>query len=129
MRLVAYLLFLLLFLVQWRRRRATVRCRCRAVHNTSSTSAELGNTRKHSAAGAVTSLDRGLLTHSTDNVLLSASSTFRLGIQPLASYNSVRNKHVCLTSQMLIKKCCKLHMNNNRSSTIGPVERRYATSH
>ena len=57
------------------RRRATVRCRCRAVHNTSSTSAKLGNSRKHSAAGAVTSLDRGLLTHSTDNVLSSVLST------------------------------------------------------
>ena len=72
-------------LLQWLRRRATARCRCRAVHNTSSTSAELGNTRNHSAAGAVTSLDRGLLTHSTDNALSSVSSTSPPPIQTVSS--------------------------------------------
>jgi len=79
-------------LFQWLRRRATVRCRCRAVHNTSSTSAELGNIRKHSAAGAVTSLDRGLLTHSTDNVLSSVSSTSPPQIRTVNSSICILNK-------------------------------------
>jgi len=70
----------LAMLLQWSRRRATVRCRCQAVHNTSSTLAELGNTRKHSAAGVVISLDRGLSTHSMDNALSSVSSTSPLQI-------------------------------------------------
>lgn len=79
---------------QWRRRHGTVRCLCRAVRNTSSTSAELGNTRKHSAAGAATSLDRGLSTHSTDNGLSSLSSTSPE--QPVTSSSIVKNllRHV-----------------------------------